>query len=203
MKKGHYLSGIFIAVFVTIHLLNHLISLAGVPEHIKLMETFRLLYRNIFIETILLGAILFQTISGLKLFRTKIKTVETPFERIQVWSGLYLAVFFFFHISAVMTGRYLLHLDTNFYFGAAGINTFPFNLFFVPYYGLAILSFFGHIAAAHNKRMKSDFLSLSPKGQAGAILGLGLLVTILIFSGMTDYFKGIRIPVAYGVLVGK
>ncbi|MBO9702448.1 MAG: hypothetical protein J7604_19715 [Sporocytophaga sp.] len=203
MKKGHYFSGIFIAVFIAVHLLNQLVSLGGVPEHIKFMETVRLFYRNIFIETILLGAILFQIISGLKLFRTKIKTVDTPFEKIQVWSGLYLVVFFFFHISAVMTGRYLFHLDTNFYFGAAGINTFPFNLFFVPYYGLAILSFFGHIAAAHSKKMKSDFLNLGPQGQARAIIGLGILVTILIFCGMTDYFKGINIPEAYGVLIGK
>lgn len=203
MKKGHYFSGIFIAVFVVIHLLNHLVGLGGIPEHIRFMETFRLFYRNIFIEIILLGAVLFQIISGIQLFRAKIKSVDSSLEKIQIWSGLYLAVFFFFHISAVLAGRYLLHLDTNFYFGAAGINTFPFNLFFVPYYGLAMLSFFGHIAAVHSKRMKSNFLNISPQGQARAIIGLGLLVTILVFCGMTDYFKGIRIPEAYGVLIGK
>jgi hypothetical protein len=203
MKKGHYFSGIFIAVFVSIHLMNHLIGLWGITEHIEFMEKLRFYYRNIFIELILLGAIVFQIISGLSLFRTKIKTANTSFEKIQVWSGAYLAIFFIFHISAVMTGRYLLHLDTNFYFGAAGINTFPFNLFFVPYYGLAILSFFGHIATAHNKRMKSNFLNISPKGQARLIISLGFLVTVLVFCGITDYLKGIRIPKAYGVLIGK
>ncbi len=203
MKKGHYFSGIFIAVFVTIHLLNHLISLEGVREHIELMEKLRLYYRNIFVEFILLGAITFQIVSGLHLFRTKIKTADSSFEKLQIWSGLYLAVFFFFHITAIIIGRYLLHLDTNFYFGAAGINTFPFNLFFLPYYALAILSFFGHIAATHSKRMKRNLLGLDPNSQAQIIIGTGLLVTVLIFFGMTNYFKGIRIPEAYGVLIGE
>ncbi|MCR6640756.1 MAG: hypothetical protein NVV82_17625 [Sporocytophaga sp.] len=124
-------------------------------------------------------------------------------KKIQVWSGLYLAVFFFFHITAVILGRYLLQLDTNFYFGAAGLNTFPFNLFFLPYYALAILSFFGHIAATHSKRTKRNLLGLNPKSQAKIMIGTGLLVTMLIFCAMTDYFKGVKIPDAYGVLIGK
>ncbi|WP_045468969.1 hypothetical protein [Sporocytophaga myxococcoides] len=203
MKKGHYFSGIFIAVFVGIHLLNHLIGLGGIKEHIEFMEKLRVYYRNIFIELILLGAIIFQIFSGLSLFRTKIKTANSSFEKIQVWSGLYLAVFFSFHIFAVVFGRYLLHLETNYYFGAAGLNIFPFNLFFLPYYALAILSFFGHIAATHSKRMNRNFLGLDPKSQAKIMIGTGFLVTMLIFCAMTDYFKGVKIPQAYDVLIGK
>jgi hypothetical protein len=40
-----------------------------------------------------------------------------------------MALFLIIHVSAVLTGRFILHLDTNFYFGVAGINNFPFSLF--------------------------------------------------------------------------
>jgi hypothetical protein len=203
MKKGHYFSGIFIAVFVSIHLLNHLISLKGAAAHIQFMEQLRFYYRNGFIESLLLGAVVFQIVSGVRLFRSKFKTASSVWEKIQLLTGLYLALFFTFHLTAIIAGRFLLQLDTNFYFGAAGINTFPFSLFFVPYYGLAILAFFGHIAALHSQKMHSTILYLTPQHQAILLIGIGAWVTILIISGMTNNFNGIDIPEAYGVLVGK
>jgi hypothetical protein len=112
-------------------------------------------YRNVFIETLLLAAVLVQIITGLWLFNKGRKWASTFFEKLQIWSGLYLAIFFLIHLSAVLGGRWVLHLDTNFYFGVSGLNTFPFNLFFIPYYGLAVMSFFGHIAAIHQRKMRT------------------------------------------------
>jgi hypothetical protein len=85
----------------------------------------------------------------------------------------------------------------------AGLNSFPFNLFFIPYYGLAILSFFGHIASVHNKKMKHNIFSLTPTRQAKFILFLGLCLTVLIFYGLTNHFNGVKIPTEYNVLIGK
>jgi len=96
-----------------------------------------------------------------------------------------------------------LHLDTNFYFGAAGLNSFPFNLFFIPYYGLAVLSFFGHIASIHSKKMKQTVLGVTPNKQSIAILSFGILITILIFYGLTNHFNGVAIPKEYEILIGK
>jgi hypothetical protein len=114
-----------------------------------------------------------------------------------------LAIFFIIHLSAVFGGRIFLQLDTNFYFGVSGVNTFPFNLFFVPYYGLAVLAFFGHIAAIHRKKMRMSILGLSPDKQAVAILIIGVVFSIALFAGLTDYFKGVEIPAAYHVLIGR
>jgi hypothetical protein len=203
IKKIHYISGLTITLFVGLHLFNHVCSIFGADRHIEIMNILRHFYRNIFIETILLFAVLVQIISGLKLFKTSKKIANTGFEKLHIWTGLYLAIFFVIHLSAVFGGRFILHLDTNFYFGVAGLNSFPFNLFFIPYYGLAIFSFFGHIASIHNKKMKSNVLNLTPKYQAKAILLFGLILTLIIFYGLTNHFQGVEIPKDYNILIGK
>lgn len=202
-KKLHYLSGITITVFVALHLFNHGMSILGAEKHIEVMNTLRLFYRNMLVETILLIAVLVQITSGLKLFKVNRSRASSFFDKLQIWTGLYLAFFFIIHVSAVMGGRLFLHLDTNFYFGVAGVNAFPFNLFFIPYYALAILSFFGHIAAIHRKKMKRSVFGLSPYKQSIAMLSVGLILTLLIFYGLSNQFKGVIVPKEYEVLLGK
>ncbi|MET3022520.1 hypothetical protein [Flavobacterium hydatis] len=194
IKKLHYVSGLIITVFIGLHLFNHTWSILGAEKHIEIMNTLRLFYRNIIIESILLLAVFVQIFSGLKLFKINRKIATSNFEKIQIWSGLYLAIFFIIHLSAIFIGRLILNLDTNFYYGVAGLNTFPYNLFFIPYYALAILSFFGHIASVHNKKMKQSVFGISPHKQSIAILIFGMILTVIIFCGLTNYFNGIAIP---------
>jgi hypothetical protein len=203
IKKLHYASGITITIFIGLHLFNHFCSIFGTEKHIEIMNVLRHFYRNMFVEIILLLAVFVQIISGLKLFKTNRKIATTQFDKLQIWTGLYLAIFFIIHLSAVLGGRFFLHLDTNFYFGVAGLNSFPFNLFFIPYYGLAILSFFGHIASIHNKKMKQSIFGFTPKRQSFAILTLGFIVTIVIFYGLTNHYNGVAIPKDYEILIGK
>lgn len=203
LKKIHFLSGLILSVFIGLHLYNHSRSVLSAERHIETMETLRIFYRNIFVETILIAAVLVQIISGIKLFRATRKMKKTSLNQLHHWSGLYLAVFFIIHLSAVFAGRFIMHLDTNFYFGVAGLNTFPFNLFFIPYYGLAILSFFGHLAAIHSKKMKHTVLGLTPQKQSILILMIGLLNTIFIFYGLTNHFNGVDIPAEYKILTGN
>ena len=203
MRRLHYLSGITITVFISLHLFNHTCSIFGADKHIEMMNLFRLFYRNIFVEIILLSAVLLQIISGLKLFKINRKTAILNFEKLHVWTGLYLAIFFVIHLSAILGGRFFLHLDTNFYFGAAGLNSFPLNLFFIPYYALGIISFFGHIACVHNKKMKHVIFGLVPNRQSNAIIIFGICVAIVIFYGLTNHFEGVKIPKAYNILIGK
>lgn len=203
IKKVHYISGITITLFVGIHLFNHFMSVFGAEVHIKLMEELRIVYRNIIVEAILLTAVFVQIVSGLKLFSSKRKLATNDFEKIQVWTGLYLAFFLVIHVGAVLSGRYILSLDTNFYFGVAGLNTFPLNLFFLPYYGFAVISFFGHMSAIYYQKMEKKILSLSVEQQSRLILIKGIVVTLVIFYGLTNGFSGVEIPEAYNILIGK
>ena len=203
MKRVHYFSGIIISIFIGFHLLNHFYSILGIRAHIQLMNDFRIVYRNVLIETILLIAVAIQIITGTKLFLKKRKTADSFFEKLQIWTGFYLAFFLIFHVSVVFIGRYYLKLDTNFYFGVAGLNTFPYSLFFIPYYGLAIVSFSGHISAVHSKKMKRNLFEIEPAKQSFVILFIGIILTVAIFYGLTNGFSGIEIPKEYGVLIGK
>jgi|SRR5690606_13980478 len=203
IKKIHYISGLTITIFVGLHLFNHCFSIVSADKHIEVMTTLRHFYRNIFVETILLLAVATQIYSGLKLFRTKRQTAKTVFEKLHIWTGLYLAIFFVIHLSAVLAGRLVLNLDTNFYFGVAGLNSFPFNLFFIPYYFLAVVSFFGHISAIHNQRMIENILGINPYKQSICILTIGICFGIFLIYGLTNNFQGFEIPTEYNVLIGK
>lgn len=203
INKIHYISGLTLTIFIGLHLFNHFCSIFGADRHIEIMNVLRHFYRNIFAEAILLVSVLVQIISGLKLFKKNRKIANINFEKLHIWTGLYLAIFLTIHLGAVLAGRYFLYLDTNFYFGVAGLNSFPANLFFIPYYGLAIFSFFGHIASVHSKKMKKPIFSLTPNKQAVFILTLGILLTLTIFYGLTNHFKGVVIPKEYNILIGK
>ncbi|GEO23511.1 hypothetical protein [Cyclobacterium qasimii] len=203
VKKLHYFSGITITIFVGLHLFNHFYSLFGAEAHINLMNDLRIIYRNVIAETILLVTVATQIVSGIKLFLKKRKTKYDLFEKLQIWTGLYLAIFLVFHLSAVLFGRLVLELDTNFYFGVTGLNTFPLNLFFIPYYGLAIISFFGHISAVHSKKIKRKIFGIEPIKQSYGILIIGILLTVIILYGLTNGFNGVEIPKEYNILIGK
>lgn len=203
MKKIHYFSGLILTVFIGLHLFNHICGIFGAASHIAVMQSLRLVYRNIFCETILLCAVFIQISSGIGLLRNKRTNLQTFFDRLHFRTGIYLSFFLLVHVSVVLAGRFYLHLDTNFYFGAAGLNTFPHNLFFIPYYGLAILSFFGHIAAVHRLKMKRPVLGISPLAQSRCILAAGILCLFIVLYAATGHFKGTAIPARYNVLLGK
>lgn len=202
LSKIHFLSGIIISVFVFLHLFNHLASLGGAESHIEVMNILRVFYRNIFAETLLILAVSVQVISGILLIRNTRKLTVVGFEKLRIWSGMYLAFFLIMHTSAVFLGRALLHLDTNYYFGVAGLVTFPFYLFFGPYYGLAILAFFAHLASIHYYKMKYDFLGVSPNMQSKMILLIGIVITFLILFGLTNQLRGVVIPEVYQIMIG-
>lgn len=203
LRRIHYFSGLCISLFIGFHLFNHLTALQGAEKHISTMQSLRVVYRNRVVEIILLIAVFIQIISGIRLYKAGKKQESGFYEKLHVWTGLYMAFFLIIHVSAVIAGRLLLKLDTNFYFGVAGLNSFPFNLFFIPYYALAILAFFGHIAAIHTKKMKISLFSASPKQQANFIIILGICLTVFIFYGLTNQFKGVVIPAEYRVLINQ
>ncbi|TAE41862.1 MAG: hypothetical protein EAZ70_09415 [Runella slithyformis] len=191
-KRVHYWSGLILALFAGFHLLNHLAVLSGPEAHLATMEVLRKVYRNLVVEWMLLVAVFLQIATGLRqAYQKGLK--QAGWAKYQVWSGLYLAVFFLIHVSAVMMGRFVLKVDTNLYFGAAGLNIFPFNLFFVPYYSLAIMAFFTHIASIHAQKSKA----IGAANQAKIIVAIGLITTILIVLGMTDFARGLFIPPTY------
>ncbi|OAV45176.1 hypothetical protein [Lewinella sp. 4G2] len=197
MKALHRLSGIVITIFILAHLLNHAYIYVGPAAHLAFMERLRIVYRHPLVEVPLLLAVCFQIYSGIQMVWHGRRINWRGLDRIQRWSGAYLASFFLIHLSAVLAGRWILDLDTNFYFGAAGLNTFPLFLFFIPYYALAIVAFFGHLGAVHGKKMTGKIIGISPQGQGYSILALGVIIAGATIFGLTNGFRWFAIPEAY------
>lgn len=199
LQRIHTISGIILLVFVLLHLGNHLVALKDVEDHLNMMEGIRPYYRNIFSETILLVAIAVQVYSGIYMFK-RVKSRGNYNTLLQKWSGLYLAVFFIFHLSAVFAGRFLLNLDTNFYYGAAGLNSFPENVFFIPYYGLAIISIVFHAGTGFKNMITGRQIGNSLSAGNIVLLGLGVLLALITIYGLTGKFSGVEIPEPYHIL---
>lgn len=200
VKMLHRFSAVYISIVVCIHLLNHLWSVFGAEHHIQMMNNLRVYYRNPIAEILLLTSVVIQIISGIKLLILNTAKSKRGFYKLQQCTGLYLLLFLVIHLTAVFGARFFFQLDTNFYFGVAGINTFPLNLFFIPYYAIAIISFFGHIAAIHARKMQHTICGIRPAQQARILIIIGLVITFVIFYGLTNKFKGIEIPEPYRIL---
>lgn len=199
-KKLHGASGLCLATFTGLHLFNHLFSIYGPEEHINLMHSLRVFYRNTFIEALLLLSVLVQVITGLQLLCDGRKKATGFFEKLQRFTGGYLALFLIVHVAAVLWGRQSLGIDTNIYFGAAGINIFPVNLFFIPYYALAVFSVFGHFAALHARKMRITICKLTPNQQGDVIIFIGIVFSCAILYGLTGGFDVMEIPEPYNTL---
>jgi hypothetical protein len=202
-KFIHYYSGLTLTIFIGLHLYNHFLSVFGAEAHIEFMSQFRNVYRHVVVEALLMAAVLLQLASGIRLVKVGKPSAAGFYDKLHIWSGIYLAIFLIIHVSAVLFARNLLNLDTNLYFGIAGLNTFPFSLFFIPYYSLGILSFFGHIAAIHAKKMKYTILGLSVHHQSLIILVVAVFITGIILFGLTNHFAGFEIPEEYFILINK
>lgn len=145
LRTLHGFSALLLVAYAAVHIANHLVGLAGIEAHIAFMRDFRSVYRIPVVEAMLLAAVAFQVYSGLTFVVRGWKQRQGLVPWLQAGSGAYLAFFFLNHVGAVLFGRTVLDLDTNFYFAAAGFHVPPFQYFFAPYYFLAVLALFTHL----------------------------------------------------------
>lgn len=185
IKEIHYYSGLVLALYVGIHLLNHLMILRSEAKHLSFMQAARKIYRHPLIESVLLIAVAVQIVSGIFLVTQKWSRAEVWFDWLQISSGLYLSLFLANHVKAVMVGRYKMHIDTNLYYGAGVMNMWPQKLFYIPYYAFAVLSFFSHVASIHRTKMKEFVAPVAAEQQAIGIIIAGGVVTFLIIFKMS------------------
>ena len=140
IRNLHRYSAIPIAIFAVVHLTNHLASLLSISSHLAFMQAARLIYRQPVVEAVLLLAVALQIGSGVSIIVQRWRQ-HRCLASLQVWSGACLAFFLCAHVGAVLFGRSILKLDTNFYFAAAGFHVAPYQYVFAPYYFLGVLDF--------------------------------------------------------------
>jgi hypothetical protein len=196
LRKLHALSAALIAVFVSVHIANHLAGLAGATTHIAFVEAARSVYRLLAIEFVLLSCVVFQIVSGLTLVVRGWRPRRGLVPWLQAISGLCLAFFLIVHVGAVLFGRGALNLDTNFYFAAAGFHVAPFQYFFAPYYFLGVAALFTHLACAAHGR----FRDRPPVARILIVAipsAIGLTLAMLIVLSLAGALFPVEIPAKY------
>jgi hypothetical protein len=191
LRKLHGLSALPILVFLCVHITNHLAALNGIDSHLAFM-----VYRSPAVEILLILAVAFQIYSGITFVIRGWKQRQGFLPWLQAGSGAYLAFFFLNHVSAILYGRTVLHLDTNFYFAAAGFYVPPFQFFFAPYYFFGVLALFTHLGCAL-------YWLLETKSQTIRILAVSLSFTVgfalslLIVLSLSSVFHPVQVPPEY------
>jgi hypothetical protein len=198
--RWHRLGGLLGLAFITLHLVNHVSAIFGTEIHISFMQILRKVYRHPIVEIPLLLVLAVQCVTGAtNAWRQRRTKGFQP--RLQMYSGIYLGLFLLIHVSAILTGRLALHLDTNIFFAMAGLNTYPHVLFFVPYYGIAVVSFCIHLFPVLVRT--PNRLGVKPDGLFKILTGVGLSTALVIFYALTNGFHKASFPSDYNVLVGK
>ena len=196
LRRLHGMSALAITVYALVHIANHLAGLGGVDSHISFMRAARLIYRQPVVEGLLLVSVAFQIYSGITLVIHGWKKRQGLMPWLQALSGAYLALFLLNHVGAVLLGRFVLHLDTNFYYAAAGFHVPPFSFFFAPYYFLGVFALFTHLGCAAYWQFDSNS---RPARILAMVLpaSVGFVIALLIVLLLAGVFYPIQIPPKY------
>jgi len=196
----HRIAAAVVGIYVLAHLANHLAALRGIDAHLAFMQALRRVSRIPVIEALLLAGVAMQMVTGwwLVLRRAARRGPRRlPFDRLQAWSGAYLALFMLVHVASVLLGRARLGLDTNFWFAAAGLNVGAWPLFFVPYYGLAVVALFAHLACALRRRLPAGIAPAARDRLALSVIAAGVVTAALIVAAFGGAFYPVALPDAY------
>jgi len=185
-RRLHRTAGALLAVFVVVHVANHLAALAGVDAHVRFMDAARRVYRQPVVEVVLLLCVSLQAASGLRMLWTGRQRRRGVLPWLQAGSGAYVALFLAIHVLAVLAGR-AGGLDTNFHFAAAGLHVWPFVLFFVPYYFLAVVALFVHLGCALRRG----------RAVVAGFSAAGIVVAGLIVATLMGMVVPVEIPARY------
>jgi len=202
VKKLHRLTAYILIVFVVTHLGNHLFLIAGRDIYNSVQKILNTVYRNPILEPILIIAISFQVLSGLKMAISSLRRKpKRPFWRRQFWekaqiiSGFAFAYFIIEHLAALAGVRWFNpNLETAFYWPASVMNGAPFTYYFVPYYFLGVLAVMTHMGIGLR------FVALRKgKRQLGNILGIGSIILgglfgVVIVLSLAGTFYDITLP---------
>lgn len=169
-RKAHRLVAAGLALFLGAHMGNHLVGTISGPEaHEALRQVLARAYRHPVVEPLLVLALVAQLGLGLWLARAR------HWRGMQALSGLVLAAFLPVHLGAILAAR-AAGVTTGLGFAAAGVQDWPWALFFLPYYGLAAWALMAH--GAHGV---ARFWPPSAKAirRGGHLAGLGAALAIL------------------------
>lgn len=183
---AHGCSAGVISLFAVAHLANHLAALAGGEFHITVMAALRTIYRARPAEAVLLAAVAFQGLSGLRLLRPHAERGTSWWDTAQTASGAYLAVFFLSHLTAALRARWLRGIDTNWrWLTADSMLTDPWSVRLAPYYFLAVVAFGVHAGLGLRYVLRARGWSPATADRAGlALPAVAIVASVAIMAAL-------------------
>lgn len=153
LRVAHGISALcIIAIFLALHLTNHLTFILGPVTYRAVMKAVRHVYRQEVLQPLLVLLFLFQVGSGVYLATRA--TAARPIDRFrtfQVGTGIFLAAYVLGHMNSVFVfARLYLGIDSDWGFATgapAGLIKDAWNIRLVPHYGLGVFFVLSHLAA--------------------------------------------------------
>ena len=172
----HRASAVIIVAFAALHFASHLSAAHSLALNTRVVDAVRLVYKQPPMEALLLMALPVQIGTGLWLFRAARDRALSRWDRLQLASGLYLALF----LAAHATATAYLFRDLSFR-AASGARSGLFgDPSFLAYYVLGPLAVFAHLACGTRSLTIRRLGPRRAEKLAAGLLGLGTLVTFLI-----------------------
>lgn len=190
LRVAHGICGAITAFYVLFHIFNHLFGLISPQAHAAVMDIGRTIYRASAIEPLLVAAMLFQIITGLRLAWTWTETTVDRYRVFQIASGVFMSVFILGHMNSVFVfARTFLEIPTDWAFAAglpAGLIHDAWNIRLLPHYALGVFFVLAHLFSGLRVVLLAHEVSQTRANQIWWIgAGLSVMISAAIMCGMT------------------
>jgi hypothetical protein len=175
-------------LFVGPHIGNHLAGFWNGPAHVEIMNAVRHVYRDDFVQPILLALIGFQILSGTVLVQRRMRMPSDFFGTLQTMGGVYIGVYLLAHMTAVFAARDA-GTDTNWTWLTRTNNTMLvslFNLRLIAHYWVGPIAIAAHVATGLRAVLLQHDISLATANRltlalitAGVVAASLILVALL------------------------
>jgi hypothetical protein len=191
LAVAHAVSALAIlAVFLLMHLSNHLVGLWSGAAHIEVMSVVRRVYRNPLAEPVLVALILFQIVSGVLLLRRRLAGPRDVFGVIQALTGFYVAIYFVGHMIAAFSAR-MAGTDTNWNWLTdhdLGLLYHLSGSALLAHYWVGPVALVAHVACGLRVMALEHGVAAAVAGRAAVgLMGLGVVASSAILAGLLGF----------------
>ena len=186
LRRLHRLMAMGLAIFIVLHLMNHVMILFGTESHVAMMDILRHFYRHPVVEIALFAAFSMQIAIGLRLLWRRGKPRHF-WGWMQAGSAVALSFFLVQHMSAIVLTRITFpDMPTDIYWAASVVSRMPLSAYFAPYYTIGVAALFIHLGA---------FMAIRRQSVLGATFCVGgTSFAILIVAGLLGAYHPITLP---------
>jgi hypothetical protein len=187
LRIAHGVSALaLVAIFLALHIANHLMFPAGPGTYEAVMKLFRHVYRGAILQPLLVVLFLFQVGTGLFFVWRATAAPSDRFRAFQIASGVYLAFYVLGHMDSVFIyARTYLGIDTGWAFATgapAGLVRDPWNIRLVPHYWLGVFFVLAHLAAGARVILIAHGIpkAFADRFMIGGAVIAGIVATVII-----------------------